>query len=103
MTLKTSKAIWDHLKEEYLGDERIRGMQVLNLMREFELQKMKESETIKDYSKRLLSIAKKVRLLGTQFIDSKIVEKIMVTVLERYEASTTTLTLFFETIKGCWL
>jgi len=103
MTLKTSKAIWDHLKEEYLGDERIRGMQVLNLMREFELQKMKESETIKYYSKRLLSIAKKVRLLGTQFIDSKIVEKIMVTVLERYEASTTTLTLFFETIKGCWL
>jgi len=103
MTLKTSKAIWDHLKEEYVGDERIQGMQVLNLTREFELQEMKESETIKDYSKRLLSIAKKVRLLGLQFVDSRIVEKIMVTVPERYEASTTTLTLFFETIKGCWL
>jgi len=45
-------------------------MQVLNLTREFELQKMKESETIKDYSKRFLSIAKKVRLLGIQFVDS---------------------------------
>ena len=48
MTLKTAKEIWDYLKEEYAGDERIRGMQVLNLMREFEMQKMKESETIND-------------------------------------------------------
>jgi len=91
MTLKTAKEIWDYLKEEYAGDERIRGMQVLNLMREFEMQKMKESETIKDYSDRFLSIANKVRLLGTQFADSRIVEKILVTVLERYEASITTL------------
>lgn len=50
MTLKTAKEICDYLKEEYTGDERIRGMQVLNLIREFELQKMKEYETIKDYS-----------------------------------------------------
>jgi len=79
ITLKTAKAIWDYLKEEYARDERIRGMQVLNLTREFVLQKMKESETIKDYSDILLSIAYKVRLLGTQFVDSRIVEKILVT------------------------
>lgn len=35
----------------------IRGMQVLNLVCEFELQRMKESETIKEYSDRLLNIA----------------------------------------------
>ena len=50
MSRKTAKSIWDYLKEEYAGDERIRGMQVLNLIRDFELQKMKESETIKEYS-----------------------------------------------------
>src|SRR6266487_5286771 len=49
MTLKTPKEIWDYLKEEYKGDERIRSMQVMNLMREFELQRMKEDETIKTY------------------------------------------------------
>jgi len=91
MTLKIAKEIWDYLKEEYAGDERIRGMQMLNLMKEFELQKMKESETIKDNSNGLLSIANKVRLFGTQFADSRIVEKILVTVPERYEASITTL------------
>ena len=52
---------------------------------------MKESETIKEYSDRLLCIANKVRLLGTEFSDSRIVEKILVTVPERYEASITTL------------
>ena len=91
MTLKSAKEIWDYLKKEYAGDERIRSMQVLNLMREFELQKMKEkmkeSETIKEYSDKLLGIANKVRLLGGSFVDSRIVEKILVTVPERYETS----------------
>jgi hypothetical protein len=91
MSRKTVKSIWDYLKEEYAGDERIRGMQVLNLIRDFELQKMKESETIKEYSDRLLGIANKIRLLGSEFSDSRIVEKILVTVPERYEATVTTL------------
>nr|XP_009781205.1 PREDICTED: uncharacterized protein LOC104230165 [Nicotiana sylvestris] len=56
MALKSAKEIWDYLKGEYTGDEKIRGMKVLNLIREFELQKMKESETVKEYSDRLLGI-----------------------------------------------
>lgn len=66
-------------------------MQVLNLMREFELQRMKESNTIKEYSDKLLGIANKIKLLGSDFADSRIVEKILVTVPERYEASITLL------------
>ena len=34
MSLKSTKEIWNYLKAEYEGDERIRGMQVLNLIRE---------------------------------------------------------------------
>jgi hypothetical protein len=52
---------------------------------------MKDSETIKEYSDKLLGIVNKVRLLGTLFSDCRIVEKILVTVPERYEASITTL------------
>ncbi|KAL5768038.1 hypothetical protein ACOSP7_014619 [Xanthoceras sorbifolium] len=66
-------------------------MQVLNLIREFELQRTKDSETIKDYSDRLLSVTNKVRLLGSEFTDSRIVETILVTVPEKYEATITTL------------
>ena len=54
MTLKSPKEIWEYLKAEYEGNEKIRGMKVLNLIREFEMQRMKESETIKEYSNKLL-------------------------------------------------
>ena len=91
MSLKIAKTIWDYFKEEYARDEMIKGMHVLNLIKEFELQKVKEFETIKDYSYRLLSIANKVRLLGSKLNDSRIVEKILVKVPERYEAIVTIL------------
>ncbi|XP_011035013.1 PREDICTED: uncharacterized protein LOC105132957 [Populus euphratica] len=91
MSLKSAKDVWDYLKKEYAGDERIRGMQSLNQIREFELHRMKDSETIKEYSDKLLGIVNKVRLLGINFSDCRIVEKILVTVPKRYEASLTTI------------
>ncbi|XP_075099447.1 uncharacterized protein LOC142176225 [Nicotiana tabacum] len=45
----------------FAGDEKIRGMKLLNLIREFELQKMKESETVKEYSNQLLGIVNKAQ------------------------------------------
>ncbi|KAF2295071.1 hypothetical protein GH714_031340 [Hevea brasiliensis] len=91
MSLKTAFDIWNYLKKEYEGNEKIKGMQVLNLVREFEIQKMKESETIKEYSDRLLNIVNKVRLFGTEFADTRIVQKILVTVPERFEATISSL------------
>lgn len=91
MSLKSAKEICDYFKAEYRGDERIRGMQVLNLIRDFELLMMKELESIKEYSDRLLNIANRVRLLGSQFADSRIVEEILVTVPKRFKATITTL------------
>ncbi|KZV36340.1 hypothetical protein F511_27216 [Dorcoceras hygrometricum] len=58
MSLKLAKEIWDYIKIEYEGDERIKGMQVLD---------------------GLLSITNKVRVLESEFTDSKIVEKIILT------------------------
>ena len=86
MTLKTTNKIWDFLKQEYEGNEKVEGMQVLNFIREFEMQRMKESETIKEYSNRLLGIVNNVRLLGTEFLDARIVQKIIVTKPEKFEA-----------------
>ncbi|RDX96875.1 hypothetical protein CR513_20419, partial [Mucuna pruriens] len=65
MTLKSAKAI--NLMREF----------ELQRMKESELQRMKESETMKEYSDKLLSIANKIRLLGSDFVDSRIVEKIL--------------------------
>jgi hypothetical protein len=37
VTSRSAKAIWDFLKQEYERDERVKGMQVVNLIREFEI------------------------------------------------------------------
>nr|KYP31035.1 hypothetical protein KK1_049188 [Cajanus cajan]KYP47481.1 hypothetical protein KK1_030878 [Cajanus cajan] len=50
VTLKSAKAIWNFLKQEYEGNERVKGMQVFNLIREFEMQRMKELKRVKEYS-----------------------------------------------------
>ncbi|KAM7519204.1 hypothetical protein LguiB_018166 [Lonicera macranthoides] len=39
MTLKTAKEIWDFLKQEFEGNEKVKGIQVLNLIREFEMKR----------------------------------------------------------------
>jgi len=66
-------------------------MHVLNLIGDFELQKMKESENIKEYSERLLSITNRIRLFGTTFSESRFIGKILVIIPKRFKATITTL------------
>ncbi|PKI41286.1 hypothetical protein CRG98_038307 [Punica granatum] len=87
MRLGSAKAIWDYLKEECEGDEKIRGMKVLNLLREFERLQMGESETVNEFVDRLVEIAKKIRVLGTDSKDDRLVRKILISVPERFEAT----------------
>ncbi|XP_034686747.1 uncharacterized protein LOC117915302 [Vitis riparia] len=53
--------------------------------REFELMKVKDNEYVKDYSSRLMDVVNQMRLLGEAFIDQNVVEKIMVSVLQKFE------------------
>ena len=49
MPLELAKAIWDILKEEYQRDERIKSMKAMNIIREFEVKRNKDSENVKEY------------------------------------------------------
>lgn len=91
MNLGSAKSIWEYLKKEYQGNGKTKNMQILNLIREFEIQKIKETETIREYSNKLLSIVNKVRLLGKDFSDERIVENILVSIPERYESKISSL------------
>jgi hypothetical protein len=46
---------------------------------------MKETETIKDFSSQILKLVNQVRLLGEDFLDSRIVEKVLVSLPEKFE------------------
>lgn len=50
---------------------------------------MKDLEIVKEYLDKLLGIVNKIRLQGTEFKDSRIVENFSVTPPERYEACIT--------------
>ncbi|WJZ96236.1 hypothetical protein VitviT2T_014941 [Vitis vinifera] len=47
---------------------------------------MKDNESVKDYSSKLMDVVNQMRLLGEAFTDQKVVEKIMVSVSQKLEA-----------------
>ncbi|XP_020266996.1 uncharacterized protein LOC109842541 [Asparagus officinalis] len=91
MTCESPKEAWEMLKEEFEGNDQTKLMQVLNLKREFEMQKMKKGETIKVYVGKLMAIVNQIRLLGETFSNERVVDKILVTVSERYESKISSL------------
>ncbi|KAG8501561.1 hypothetical protein CXB51_003867 [Gossypium anomalum] len=91
MVCETLKQARDKLKEEFQGTERTRQQQLLNLRRDFENLKTKEEETVKQYSDRIMVVVNSIRLLGEQFSEARIVEKVLSTLPERYEAKISSL------------
>ncbi|TXG46600.1 hypothetical protein EZV62_027900 [Acer yangbiense] len=86
MHLETAKEIWDELKERYEGSERVKNVKMLTLKREFEMLKMKESESVKDYSSKLSDLVNQMRLYGETVEDYKVVEKMLISLPKKFEA-----------------
>jgi len=60
LDLMITKKAWDKLKEEFQGSERIRRMKVLNLRREFEAIRMKESKIVKEFFDKLYKVVTQI-------------------------------------------
>ena len=86
MNCRTTKEAWDKLKLEYQGSDRTKQMQVLNLKREFESLTMQEDETITKYYEKIALIVNKIKSLGEEFPNGRILEKVLVTLPERFES-----------------
>ncbi|XP_016548996.1 uncharacterized protein LOC107848767 [Capsicum annuum] len=86
MACETAKKAWDMLKQEFQGSDRTRQMQILNLRKEFEMLKVKEIEKVKDYIDRIMKIVNQIRLSREKVEEQRIVEKVMVTFPEKFEA-----------------
>ena len=61
------------------------------MRRDFENLKMKEEEIVKQYSDRIMAVVNSIRLLGEQFSEARMVERVMSTLPERYEAKISSL------------
>ncbi|KAG8473238.1 hypothetical protein CXB51_035235 [Gossypium anomalum] len=91
MACDSPKQVWEKLNEEFMGSVKTRQQQLINLRRDFENLKMRESETIKQYSDRIMAIVNNIRLFGDDFSESRVVEKVITTLPEKFESKISSL------------
>lgn len=81
---ETSKDLWESMKRKYQGNDRVQSAQLQRLRRDFEILEMKIGETITGYFSRVMEVANNMRNLGEDIPDSKVVEKILRTLVEKF-------------------
>ncbi|GJT00885.1 hypothetical protein Tco_0822054 [Tanacetum coccineum] len=84
----SSKAIWDSLKKRYVGNDRVKKSMLQKLRRDFKVIEIKTNETIAGYFGRVLIVANQMRSNGETMSGTKIMEKILITLIEKYTLQT---------------
>ncbi|XP_012468995.1 uncharacterized protein LOC105787094 [Gossypium raimondii] len=82
---------WDKLKEEFQWSNKTKQQQLINLRRDFENLRMKDSETIKQYADRIMATVNNIRLFGDEFSDQRVVEKVITILPKKYESNISSL------------
>ncbi|XP_007014181.2 PREDICTED: uncharacterized protein LOC18589236 [Theobroma cacao] len=91
MACKSAKEAWEKLKVAFQGSDRTRHQQVMNLMREFEALKMKDTDSVKDYINKVEKIVHQVTILGRKSPEDRVVEKVIISLPERFESKISSL------------
>ncbi|GKV25633.1 hypothetical protein SLEP1_g35036 [Rubroshorea leprosula] len=86
MGVETEKEAWDTLKIEFEGDTKVKGNNVITLKRQVEMLRMLEDETVHQYSTKLQDLVNRIRANGGEFPNKRVVEKIMVSVPDKFES-----------------
>jgi hypothetical protein len=79
------KEAWAILQEEFQEDKKVRAIKLQTLRKDFENMKMKENESVKDYSTRFLELVNQMKAYGEDMIDHRIVEKTLISLHEKFD------------------
>ncbi|KAK2365584.1 putative mitochondrial protein [Trifolium repens] len=82
---ETSKGAWDTLKKIYGGDEKLKGIKLQALRRQYEMMQMNEQETISEYLARMLALTNLMKSCGEAMTDKVKIEKILRTLTEKFD------------------
>ena len=83
-TKKSGKEVWDSLKARFVGAVRVRDARLQTLKSEFDGLKMKEEESLDQYTGKLTAMSVKYSNLGWTLDDAALVKKLFDTVPDRY-------------------
>ncbi|KAD5803013.1 hypothetical protein E3N88_14373 [Mikania micrantha] len=81
---KHAKDVWEALRVRYLGADRVQKARIKTLRSELEMLKMKESETIDEFSGKLSGIVTKIKSLGSNLEDEVVVRKLLNSVPKKF-------------------
>nr|XP_028954970.1 uncharacterized protein LOC114823715 [Malus domestica] len=85
-TLETVKADWDILKQEFVGDKRVRSVKVQGLRCDFEYTRMGESESLATYLARLFDLINQMKSYGEDLSNQRIVQKLLISLPKSYDS-----------------
>lgn len=75
--LDSAKKIWDAIKTRHMGADRVKEARLQTLMADFDRLKMKDDETIDEFTGRISEISSKSTALGEEIEETKLVKKFL--------------------------
>ncbi|XP_076915693.1 uncharacterized protein LOC143575129 [Bidens hawaiensis] len=81
---KTASEIWESLKTRYLGADRVQKARLHTLRREFDSMKMKEGESIDEFTGKLSGMVSKFSSLGETLEEGVLVRKLFDSAPDKY-------------------
>ncbi|KAI3742957.1 hypothetical protein L1987_60656 [Smallanthus sonchifolius] len=81
---KTAKEIWESLKIRYVGADRVQKARLNTLKSEFESLKMKDSESVDEFSGKLSGMMSKYNSLGATLENGILVRKLLDSAPEKF-------------------
>ncbi|XP_048620011.1 uncharacterized protein LOC106393659 [Brassica napus] len=72
-----SKEIWNTIKSQHLGADRVREARLQTLMTKFDRLKMDDNDTVDDFAGKISSLSSKATSLGENIEESKMVKKFL--------------------------
>ncbi|GJZ39747.1 putative reverse transcriptase domain-containing protein [Tanacetum coccineum] len=82
---KKAKEAWEVLKQEFQGDVKVRAIKLQTLKQDYENTKMKENESLNDYSSRLTDLINQMKSYGDEIEGQRIFEKILITIPKKFD------------------
>lgn len=81
-----AKEAWNALEMEFLGSSQVRVINLLSLRREYENLKMEESETINDFTTKLITMSNQLRVHGEEKTDYQLVQKVLISLPQKFDS-----------------
>ncbi|KAK6274227.1 hypothetical protein POUND7_011310 [Theobroma cacao] len=91
MGCETAKQGWNKLEEELLGSAINKPIHLQNFRRQYELLRMRESQTVQEFINAVMKLENQIRLLRETLSDAKVVEKVLTSLPKRFDATVSSL------------